>query len=67
MFQLRHLPLDTLREHVVMIHEQAVRNGHMGFNPLDRVRVSGKDPVTGQSREITGVLNFCRDTLLSPD
>ncbi|MGO9263547.1 MAG: thymidine phosphorylase family protein [Candidatus Binataceae bacterium] len=67
MFQLRHLPLDTLREHVVVIHEQAVRNGNLGFNPLDRVRVSGQDPVTGKSREITGVLNFCRDTLLNPD
>lgn len=67
MFQLRHLPLDTLREHVVVIHEQAVRNGNLGFNPLDRVRVSGQDPVTGKTREITGVLNFCRDTLLNPD
>ena len=67
MFRLRHLPLDTLREHVVMIHELAVRTGNLGFNPLDRVRVSGRDPATGKSREITGVLNFCRDTLLDPD
>jgi thymidine phosphorylase len=67
LFHLRHLPLDTLREHVVVIHEQAVRNGNLGFNPLDRVRVSGVDPVTGKSREITGVLNFCRDTLLGPN
>ena len=36
-FRIRHLPLDTLREHVVMIHEQAVRDGNLGFNPLDRV------------------------------
>jgi thymidine phosphorylase len=66
-FRLRHLPLDTLREHVVMIHELAVRNGNLGLNPLDRVRVSGKDAATGKGREITGVLNFCRDTLLAPD
>jgi thymidine phosphorylase len=50
-----------------MIHEQTVRNGNLGFNPLDRVRVSGTDPATGKTREITGVLNFCRDTLLSPE
>jgi thymidine phosphorylase len=65
--RLRHLPLDTLREHVVVIHELAVRNGHLGLNPLDRVRVSGRDPATGKSQEITGVLNFCRDALLGPD
>lgn len=28
-----------LREHVVMIHETAVRHGSLGFDPLDRVRV----------------------------
>jgi thymidine phosphorylase len=67
MFRLKHLPLDTLSEHVVMIHEEAVRNGHLGFNPLDRVRVSGSDRLTGKTREITGVLNFCRDKLLDPD
>jgi len=66
-FWIRHLPLDTLREHVVMIHEQAVRDGNLGFNPLDRVRVCGVDPVTGKSREVTGVLNFCRAALLNPD
>jgi thymidine phosphorylase len=67
LFRLKHLPIDTLREHVVMIHEQAVRNGNLGFNPLDRVRVSGTDPATAKTREITGVLNFCRDLLLEPD
>jgi len=67
MFRLKHLPLDTLREHVVMIHELAVRNGNLGLNPLDRVLVSGVDPATGKYREITGVLNFCRDRLLEPD
>ncbi len=67
MFRLKHLPLDTLREHVVMIHELAVRNGNLGLNPLDRVRVAGEDSVSGEHREITGVLNFCRDSLLDPD
>jgi thymidine phosphorylase len=67
MFRLRHLLIDTLREHVVMIHEQAVRSGNLGFNPLDRVRVSGIDPATGKTREINGVLNFCRDALVEPD
>jgi thymidine phosphorylase len=67
MFRIRHLPLDTLREHVVMIHEQAVRSGNLGFNPLDRVRITGTDPATGKPHEVTGVLNFCRDGLLSPD
>jgi len=66
-FRLRHLPVDTLREHVVMIHEEAVRNGNLGFNPLDRVRVAGKHPETGKQREIAGVLNFCRGSLLTPD
>ena len=67
MFRLKHLLIDTLREHVVMIHEQAVRSGNLGFNPLDRVRVAGADPVTSASREIIGVLNFCRDALVGPD
>lgn len=67
MFRLRHLPLDTLREHVIMIHEQTVRSGDLGFNPLDRVRVWGIDATMAQSREIVGVLNFCRGSLLEPN
>jgi len=67
LFRLKHLPIDTLREHVVMIHQQAVRNGNLGFNPLDRVRVSGADPATGRIREVTGVLNFCLNKLLGPE
>jgi hypothetical protein len=43
MFRLRHLPIDTLREHIIMIHEQTVCSGDLGFNPLDRVRVWGID------------------------
>jgi hypothetical protein len=66
-FRLRHLCIDTLREHVVMIHESAVRAGDLGFHPLDRVRVVGETPGGGPTREITGVLNFCRNALLAPD
>jgi thymidine phosphorylase len=65
MFRLKHLCIDTLREHVVMIHETAVRIGHLGFNPLDRVRVVGVGD--GPPREVTGVLNFCRNALVAPD
>ena len=67
MFRLKHLCIDTLREHVVMIHETAVREGNLGFHPLDRVRVVGAGPDGGTPREITGVLNFCRDALVAPD
>lgn len=67
MFRLRHLALDTLREHVIVIHEHAVRVGNLGFNPLDRAVVMGTDPGGGARREITGVLNFCLDSLIAPD
>jgi len=67
MFRLRHLCIDTLREHVVMIHETAVAAGDLGFHPLDRVRVVGEPPAGGPAREITGVLNFCRNALVAPD
>jgi thymidine phosphorylase len=66
MFRLKHMPLDTLREHVIVIHAETVRSGNLGFNPLDRVRVTGVD-TSGKRREITGVLNFCRDSLLQPN
>ncbi|HUY20461.1 MAG TPA: thymidine phosphorylase family protein [Candidatus Binataceae bacterium] len=67
MFRLRHLPIDTLREHVIMIHEQTVHSGDLGFNPLDRVLIRGVDSKSGKSREIVGVLNFCRGALLETD
>ena len=67
MFRLKHLCIDTLREHVVMIHERAVREGNLGFHPLDRVRVVGDAVGVSPAREITGVLNFCRDGLVAPD
>jgi thymidine phosphorylase len=66
-FKVKHLPIDTLREHVITIHQSAVRNGNLGFNPLDRARVFGAHPATGEMREVVGVLNFCSDVLVSPD
>jgi thymidine phosphorylase len=66
-FRLRHLAIDTLREHVVMIHESAVRAGDLGFHPLDRVRVVGETPGNGAPREVTGVLNFCRNAFVGAD
>lgn len=67
MFRIKHLHIDTLREHVIMIHEAAVRVGDLGFHPLDRVHVFGTDTATGEHREVTGVLNFCRDQLIAPE
>jgi len=67
MFRVKHLPIDTHAEHVIVIHEHAVRSGNLGFNPLDRAYVMGVNPETGEVREITGVLDFCRNTLIEPD
>jgi len=67
MFRLKHLCLDTMRERVVVVHEDTVRAGQLGFNTLDRVRVVGTDGTTGETRELTATLNFCRGTLISPD
>ncbi|HZP42336.1 MAG TPA: thymidine phosphorylase family protein [Candidatus Binatia bacterium] len=66
MFRLKRLGIDTLREHVVFIHEAAVRTGRLGFNPLDRVVVVGTD-AAGGVHEVTGVLNFCRDGFVAAD
>ena len=46
MFRIKRLLLDTLHEHVIVIHEKAVHDGNLGFNPLDRATCSGIDPVT---------------------
>jgi len=67
MFRLVQMPIDTLGEHVVFIHEATVRAGNLGFNPLDRVQVGGTDGTSGEKRSIIGVLNFCRDTLVAED
>jgi thymidine phosphorylase len=67
MFRIRNLQIDTFNERVVFIHEQAVLTGNLGFKPLDRVRLVGRDPVSGRPREISGILNFCRNRLIEPD
>jgi thymidine phosphorylase len=67
MFRLKHLQIDTLQEHVIFIHEDAVEAGHLGLRPLDRVRVEEADVRGATPREVTGVLNFCRDELVAPD
>ena len=63
MFRLKPLRIDTLSEHVIFIHAAAVQAGNLGFRPLDRVHVMGEDPVTGMTHEVTGILNFCEDSL----
>jgi thymidine phosphorylase len=67
MFRLRRMGIDTQAEHVIFIHADAVAEGLLGFQPLDRVLVSGEDPHTGKSHEISGILNFCEDSLLRKD
>jgi thymidine phosphorylase len=64
-FRTKRLRIDTQSERVVFIHERAVREGNLGFEPLDRVLIVGSD--SGDRREITGVLNFCGDLLVEPD
>jgi thymidine phosphorylase len=66
-FRLRRLQIDTLSEHVIFIHDATVRQGNLGFRPLDRVRVVGNHPHTGVEHGVTGILNFCHDTLVAPD
>ncbi|MFN8037408.1 MAG: thymidine phosphorylase family protein [Acidimicrobiia bacterium] len=66
MFTLRRPYVDSLFEHIVFIHEDAVRDGALGFNPLDRVRIVGQAP-DGDTREINGILNFCRDGVVTFD
>lgn len=52
MFRIKHLRIDTLSEHVIFIHEAAVRTGNLGFRPLDRVRVVEATPTSGLPREV---------------
>jgi thymidine phosphorylase len=59
--------IDTQSEHVIFIREDTVREGILGFKPLDRVLVSGQDAGTAQRREISGVLNFCESPMLELD
>jgi len=67
MFRVKRLRIDTLGEHVVFINESSVREGNLGFRPLDRVWVVGADPVAGGSHEVTGILNFCENLLVAPN
>ncbi|MBW2444779.1 MAG: thymidine phosphorylase family protein [Deltaproteobacteria bacterium] len=67
MFRLKRLEIDTQSEHVVFINERAVCEGSLGFNPLDRVRVFGVDSEAEGQGGITGILNFCHDSLLEKD
>lgn len=67
MFRTKHLRIDTLGEHVIFIHEDAVRTGNLGFRPLDRVRVVEAVPRNSTPREVTGILNFCKNTLIAAD
>jgi thymidine phosphorylase len=67
MFRLRRMGIDTQSEHVIFIHADAVRKGVLGFKPLDRVLVTGEDPASGETHEISGILNFCEDTLVEHD
>ncbi len=67
MFRLKHLRIETLRERIIVIHRSAVAKGNLGFNPMDRARVIGADPQSGQRREVSGVLGFCSDTLIAED
>jgi thymidine phosphorylase len=66
-FRLRRMGIDTQSEHVIFIREEAVREGILGFKPLDRVLVSGQDAETAKRREVSGVLNFCEGPMLEPD
>jgi len=67
LFRLHRICIDTQSEHVIFIHRKAVEDGALGFKPLDRARVFGRDRATGEEREIEGVLNFCYDTLVAED
>ena len=67
MFRLRRMGIDTQSEHVIFIHESAVEQGLLGFKPMDRILVSGDDPDTGEAHQITGILNFCEDSLVAID
>jgi thymidine phosphorylase len=64
-FRLRRIGIDTLSEHVVFLHEAAVQQGELGFQPLDRVRILASEGPA--PREITAVLNFCRTDILGHD
>jgi thymidine phosphorylase len=67
MFRVKQSCIDTLGEHVIFIHKDAVTSGNLGFRPLDRVRVVEAQPAGETAREVTGIINFCEDSLVLPD
>jgi thymidine phosphorylase len=66
-FRLKNLRIETLRERIIVIHREAVSRGNLGFNPMDRARVIGTDPLSGKVRQVSGVLGFCTDNLIAED
>lgn len=56
--------IDTLSEHVIFLHEEAAGTGGLGLAPLDRVRVLGIDESSGETCEIEGILNLCREPVM---
>ncbi len=67
MFRLRRMGIDTQSEHVIFIREDAVKEGLLGFKPLDRILVSGRNVETGEEHEVSGILNFCESPMLELD
>jgi len=67
MFRLHRMGIDTQSEHVIFIREDAVKEGLLGFKPLDRILVSGLDAETGERHEVSGILNFCEGPMLELD
>lgn len=67
MFRLKRVHVDTQSERVVFIHEDAVRRGELGLQPLDRVNVVAGELREVATAQVTGILNFCRDGLVGPD
>jgi thymidine phosphorylase len=66
MFRVKQLRIDTLGEHVIFIHKVAVQEGNLGFRALDRVRIVEAEPTSEHTREVTGIINFCEDSLVAP-
>ena len=67
MFRLTRIRIDTHSEHVIFLHREAATRGSLGLEPLDRVKVTGRHPISGETREIQGILNFCHDSLVTPN
>jgi thymidine phosphorylase len=67
MFRVKKSCIDTLGEHVIFIHRDAVQSGNLGFRPLDRVRIVEAEPHGDVPREVTGIINFCEANLVAHD